>query len=227
MPLNELAAGARLSASAAHRYLVSFSRTGLVQQDPITRLYDLGPGATTIGIAAIGRSKLLSRAEETQLILRAELDETVVLAVWGTYGPVILSVAESSKAVVLTMRVGVTMPLLRTATGWVFTAFMPPSVVNPIIDAEVAAGRGDATMTSPELFEAKLTAIRADHLAFHTGDLLRGVPAAASPLLGPRGELVAVISVFGHSESFDPAPGGKIAARLKDVALRFADSRGD
>ena len=36
MPLKTLAAMAGMSASMAHRYLTSFIRTGLVEQDPVS-----------------------------------------------------------------------------------------------------------------------------------------------------------------------------------------------
>ncbi len=227
MALNELAAGARLSPSAAHRYLVSFARIGLVQQDAKTRLYDLGPTAVTYGLAAIGRSKLLSRAEEVQLDLRARLDESTLLAIWGTHGPVVLNVAESSKAIMVTMRVGATMPMLRTATGWVFAAFLPRSVTKPVIEAEVAAGRIDPDNTTPRAREAEFARIRERRLALHKGNLLPGFPAVASPLFDWRGRLIAVLSVFGHSPDFDPSPDGRIAQALLETTGSFLDTPGD
>jgi DNA-binding IclR family transcriptional regulator len=223
MPLKELAAKARLSSSSAHRYLVSFSRAGLVRQETDTHLYDLGPFAMHFGIAAMGRSKLLARAEEAQRILGAQLDEAVVLAIWGTYGPVILSVWESRKPIVMTMRIGATMPLLRTATGWVFAAFMPRDLVKPVMRAEIAAGRGPVNKLNAKELQKKLAVIRASRIAFHAGDLLPGVPAVASPLLGPRGEIVAVLSVFGHGENFNPAPDGPVAISLKKLCQSFPD----
>jgi DNA-binding IclR family transcriptional regulator len=223
MPLKELSEKARLSPSSAHRYLVSYSRAGLIRQDTNTRLYDLGPFAMQFGIAAMGRSKLLTRAEQAHRKLGAQLNESVVLAVWGTYGPVILSIRESSKPIVMTMRIGATMPLLRTATGWVFAAFIPPDVVAPVMRAEIARGRGPVKHLSTQAFQKKLAGIRASRLAFHAGDLLPGVPAVASPLLGPRGEMVAVLSVFGHSENFDPLPQGTAAMALKRIGQSFPD----
>jgi len=224
MALNELAAGAGLSPSAAHRYLVSYMRIGLVQQDPKTRLYDLGPTSVTYGLAAIGRSGLLSRAEEVQLELRTQLDESTLLAIWGTHGPVVLNVAESSKAIMVTMRVGATMPLLRTATGLVFAALLPRSVTQPVIEAEVAAGRVDADYMTPKARELEFAGIRHSKLALHKGKLLPGFPAVASPLVDWRGRLVAVLSVFGHSPDFDPSPDGRIAQSLLAATAGFLDA---
>ena len=41
--LKDLAAAARMPPAKAHRYLVSLSRAGLVEQNSATGLYDLGP----------------------------------------------------------------------------------------------------------------------------------------------------------------------------------------
>jgi DNA-binding IclR family transcriptional regulator len=55
LSLKDLAASAAMPASKAHRYLVSFGRSGLVTQDAVTGRYDLGPLALTVGLAALGR----------------------------------------------------------------------------------------------------------------------------------------------------------------------------
>ena len=53
MMLKEIAAGADMPASKAHRYLVSLIRAGLVEQDPASSRYDLGPFALNIGLVAL------------------------------------------------------------------------------------------------------------------------------------------------------------------------------
>lgn len=224
MALNEIAERTGLSPSSAHRYLVSLARAGFVRQDAATRLYDLGPFAAHCGIAAVGRSQLLAVAEEAQRELRKTVDESVVLAVWGTYGPVILKVAESSKPISMTMRVGTTMPLMRTATGWVCSAFLPRHVVEPVIRSEMAAGRGPVEPVSEQALGARLSRIQESRLAAHYGDLLPGVSAVATPLLGFQRELIAVLSVFGHSEDFDPSTEGQLAATLKRCVQAFSKS---
>jgi DNA-binding IclR family transcriptional regulator len=220
--LKDLAAKARLSPSAAHRYLVSYRRIGLVRQDARTKAYDLGQFAIELGVSALGRSNFLAAAHEIQRELRDHLDESVMIAVWGSHGPVITSVEESSKPVVITMRVGATLPLFRTATGWIFAAFMPRTVSKPIILAEIAAGRGPIERLGKSGIEKRLAEIRSAHLASHSGHLLPGISAVATPLLDSRGSLVAAMSIFGSSEQFDASSAGAAAKLLKDLASRFA-----
>jgi DNA-binding IclR family transcriptional regulator len=222
MTLKELAAKAKLAPSAAHRYLVSYQRLGLVQQDPETRAYDIGPFAFQLGIAAIGRSKLLTAAQELQRQLRDSLDESVVLAVWGSYGPVIMSVEESSKPIAMTMRVGATLPLFRSAAGWIFAAFMPNSVTKPVMKVEIAQGRTPIDRLNSRAVRQKLNEIRTSHLAYHSGHLLPGISAVAVPLLDSRGGLVAAMAVFGSTEHFDASPLGGAAKALKNMVGKVA-----
>lgn len=218
LSLKELAGRARLSASAAHRYLVSYQRLGLVSQDRKTHAYSIGPFAIELGVSAMGRSKLLSAAQSLQRDVRDRLDESVMLAVWGTFGPVIVSVEESSKPVVMTMRVGATLPLFRTATGWIFAAFMPRTVVRPLMRAEIAANRGPVEKLDQKSLDEKLDEIRVSRLASHSGHLLPGVTAVATPMLDSRGDLFAVMSVFGSSENFDETPRGSAALALLEAS---------
>ena len=62
--LRDLAAAAGMSAAKAHRYLVSFQRLGLVQQDSISTRYELGPAALRVGLAALSRVDAVRMARE-------------------------------------------------------------------------------------------------------------------------------------------------------------------
>src|ERR1700674_4450398 len=53
--LRDLAAAAQMPAAKAHRYLVSFVRMGLVEQQAQTGLYDLGAFALELGLSAVAR----------------------------------------------------------------------------------------------------------------------------------------------------------------------------
>ncbi|MCU0869940.1 MAG: helix-turn-helix domain-containing protein, partial [Burkholderiales bacterium] len=80
LALKDLAADAAMPAAKAHRYLASFQRIGLIEQDPVTGRYDLGVGALELGLAAIGRIDPVRIASPTVPALAAEIDATVALA---------------------------------------------------------------------------------------------------------------------------------------------------
>src|SRR4030095_8987192 len=131
--LRELAAAGGMSPGKVHRYLASFLASGLARQDPDKGRYALAPLATRLGLAALNSYQPLRDSMELQHELRDGLDETMVLSVWGTQGPTIVHIAESSQPIIMTMRVGATLPILQTASGLVFAAFLPRHFTEPLI----------------------------------------------------------------------------------------------
>src|SRR4029077_9871346 len=140
--LRELAAAGRMSPGKVHRYLASFLVTGLARQDPDTRQYALGPLAMRLGLAALNSYQPLRDSIALQRELRDRLDETLVLSVWGTQGPTIIQVEESSQPIIMTMRIGAVLPILATATGLAFAAFLPRHFTEQFIRTELDAKDG-------------------------------------------------------------------------------------
>jgi DNA-binding IclR family transcriptional regulator len=124
--LKDLAAEAGMPPAKAHRYLVSFIRLGLVEQDPVTGWYDLGSFALGLGLAALARIDAVRLAGPMMTDLAARLDTTVAAAVWGNRGPTIVRWEESTQAVIVYLRAGAVMPLLASAIGRCFAAWMRP-----------------------------------------------------------------------------------------------------
>ena len=222
LSLSELAASSRLSPSAAHRYLASYKHLGLVNQNQDTKKYDIGAFGIQLGIAAIGRWNFLTAAQELQCAVRDQINESVLMAVWGTHGPVIVSVQESKTPIILTMRVGTTMPLFRTAVGWIFAANMPKVVLRPVMQREKAEGRGPIDIKNVRGTAEKLRQIRQRRFAAHSGHLLPAVSAIAVPLFDAQDTFVGALSVFGATERLDTSADGKPARALMEAAQKFA-----
>jgi len=224
LPLKDLAARAGLSASAAHHYLVSYRRLGLVRQHKTTLAYEIGPFARELGYKAIDRSAALTAAHEFQRRVRDRLNESVTLAVWGHHGPVIISVEESNKPVAVTMRVGATLPLLGSVSGLTLAAFMPRNIIDPAIRAEYAAGRLPVEGLSRRELNLKLKEIRRSLLVNHSGPLLSGFAAVATPMLTPEGRIVAAMSAFGSSDLLDYSLAGQTAQVLLEAGAAFTEA---
>jgi DNA-binding IclR family transcriptional regulator len=211
MSLKELAAAARMSPSKAHRYLASFIEIGLVSQDPKSRHYALGNLAFELGLAALKSHQPLRSAAALVVGLRDLFDETFLLSVWGTSGPTIVQISESSRPIVMTMRVGATLPLSASATGFVFSAHLPSRAMGPEPDQQ-------ADDASVELFHAK---VRREGYAYNDGRLMPGVGAIAVPLFEPTGALLAVVAAIGPCERIAPDVRPELVAGMKRAADAF------
>ena len=221
--VRELATGGRMSPGKAHRYLASLVTSGLARQDPDTRRYSLGPLATQLGLAALSSYQPLRDAMLLQRELRSRLDETLVLSVWGTQGPTIVHVEESSQPIIMTMRIGAVLPMLATATGMVFAAFLPRHFTEPFIAASLQANeRLNVFARDSASIEQLINQVREQGYAHNEGHLMPGVSALAFPLIDRTANLIAVIAVMGRHERLNPNEGAEMIAHLKGVTRSFS-----
>lgn len=218
MPLKNLAEAAGMHPGKVHRYLVSLTRTGLVEQDAATGHYAIGPLALKIGLVALRNIDVVRYASSELPALRDRINETAVLAVWGNLGPTVVGIAESGQAVTMNLRIGTVLPVMGTAIGQVFAAFLPESTVKEVIrrqrnrvaGVEEAAKLGDAA--------AVLEQIRARGLARIDGTLVPGVAALAVPIFDYGGSVAAVLASLGRDAEFDSAWDGSVAQALTELA---------
>jgi DNA-binding IclR family transcriptional regulator len=213
LALKDLAGGADMAPAKAHRYLVSLIRAGLAEQDRESGRYRLGPLALQLGLAALGAMDVLKFGAEVIADLRAEIDETVLLAIWGNKGPVVARWEESTRPVATNVRAGWVMPLANSATGRLFAAYLPDAATAPILKAEFAR-----TPEAKRGYAERLEEIRSRGLSRVQGDLLRGVASVAAPVFGHGGGIVAVIAALGPQGGFDVAWDGTISTAVKHAA---------
>jgi len=203
--LKELAQDTATQSAKLHRYLTSLVRGGLVVQDPISRRYSLGPLAFQVGLRSIRSQNPLQTAMQMQVLLRDRLDETTVLCVWSPQGPTVIRVEESSKPILMTIRVGALLPVLATATGLVFAAYLPQQITRELIEAELpsqADHTGSPLHTRKDV-ENELEAVRRQGYAVNNEYLMRGVSAVAIPVFSFQEQLIGVISVISRETITD------------------------
>lgn len=215
--LSTLAAHAGMPPPKAHRYLVSFVRTGLVERDPAMGRYRLGPSAVELGAAALGSVDAVALAAEAMPALRDEVDQTVALMVWGTLGPVIVRAEESERVVSVSFRIGRSLPVLASASGMSLAAHLPWATVAPAIAHELERGGAGDETADPRALEAvrrRLATVRRRGMSRIDGTVTAGITALAVPVLDVTGRAVASMSVVGPGGSFDAGWDGPVARAL-------------
>ena len=228
MMLRDLAQEAGMSAAKAHRYLVSYQRLGLVVQDVSTR-YDLGPSALKLGLAALERLDAVQLARSRMDALMAEIGHTVAIAVWGNHGPVIVHWQEPARAVTVNLRLGDVMPLLGSATGRCFAAFMPPAQIKLLLNAEMAqldkihrpGMPGNAAQA-----QAVLEETRQQGIARVMDTLLPGINGLAAPVWDASGRICLALVSLGSSASFDASYDGGSAQLLRRYGQQLSRELG-
>ena len=237
--LRDLAARAGMSAAKAHRYLVSFQRLALVVQDSSSNRYDLGPAALKLGLACLSRLDSVKLARQRMAPLMEQVGQTLALAVWGNQGPTMVHWEASPQAITVNLRLGDVMPLLSSATGLCFAAFMDMrgparpspahSRLNQLLGQALA---GQHKLAHPDVpgTMAEVTALLADvrrrGMARAVNTLLPGVAGFCAPVFGADGHLALGMVALGSLATFDTAWDGAVAVPLKAAAARLSGELG-
>ena len=236
-PLNlrDLAMQANMSAAKAHRYLVSFQRLGLVVQDVATTRYDLGPAALKLGLASLARIDAVKLARARIAPLMAQIGQTLALAVWGNQGPTIVHWEESPRVITVNLRLGDVMPLLSSATGLCFSAFMATrqkaakTRLDVLLKAELVRvqklGRPDLPGTL-QAVNTLLAEARQHGAARVVNTLLPGVGGFCAPVFDADGHMVLGMVALGSMASFDADYDGAVADPLKAAARQLSSDLG-
>lgn len=200
--LTQIAAGAGMAPSKAHRYLVSLGRVGMVAQSHRSGLYDLGSALRRLGIEAMRRVDEVAQASEHLPGLRDRTSQAVSLAVWGDDGPVIVRWDYGAYPLPITVRVGATMPMLDSSVGRVFLAHLPEATTAPILHRQLAVGKRQA------LKERAVNRIVADvrkcGYALTSDGVIPGLTSVAAPVFGAGESLplaVAIAMPAGHADA--------------------------
>ena len=224
--LTRIAELSDMAPAKAHRYLASMTRAGFVERSDSNR-YMLGPKALSVGLAALSRVDVLDAARDELLKLRDVIKATVLLAVWGTNGPTVVRWIESPRPITVNIRVGSNMPLLLSATGRVFSAFLPEEQTGPLLAQERSMlRRNGKSAIDRKAFEDLMADVRERGLGSTAGDMLAGVFALAAPVFDHDDRLCAVITALGPEALFDIQPDGRTARELQKAARRVSERLG-
>jgi DNA-binding IclR family transcriptional regulator len=221
MALGELADAALMPPSKAHRYLVSYCRGGLIEQEGESGHYGLGRFALDLGLAALGRLEGISVALPVVRDLAKRLDQTVALAVWGNQGPTIVRWVGGDSPVSATLRVGSVMPLSRSATGQAFLAHLPENRWQSLLKRELADNtrQGIRPQSVAELSD-RMRDIRTSGVS-HTIEFIAGISGMAAPIFGDQGSMVLALVTLGYSAGFEPRQ-GEIRTALHQAAQQLS-----
>lgn len=213
--LREIAAAAAMPRAKVHRYLKSLARTEFVAQEADTGRYYIGPAAISVGLTGLYRTNPVRLAYSMLPDLCAQLGETVFLAVWGDRGPTIVALEEPIGAVTINLRVGSALPLLDSAMGRIFAAYLPRHTTADAMKAAVKPRTGRAT-------DDLLAEIRRNGLSPIEGLLLPGINALAAPVFNHHGHLAFVIGTVGRKETLDVTLDGDAGRLMREMAERLS-----
>jgi DNA-binding IclR family transcriptional regulator len=220
--LSDLARATGMPTAKAYRYLVSLVRGGLVEQDPDSTRYDLGPLALRAGIVALSRSDALKRAERALESIVERTGETAAALIWGTHGPTVVRLVEARHEQASLVPLGHVCSLTFSAAGLVFSAFGTAEQMAKMADKEMAqsraAGRSGAPKRRAEL-DQLLVSVRKQGFACVSSEDEGRMSAVSAPVFNSTGKrLQLALSVFGRGGRLNTTPNGPVAKLMVETA---------
>jgi DNA-binding IclR family transcriptional regulator len=221
--LKSLAADTGLARAKVHRYLRSLRTAGLVSQQADTSLYQLGPQAIAIGLAALRGISPVAEVCSALPTLRDNINQTVTAAVWSEAGPIVVAMQESDHWLTMNIRIGSRLPVTTTAIGRTFLAYLLEGDVATLVAAERKEAKAHGTeLPSPEEIDDLTAEIRRRRLARVPSAMIPGIDAIAAPVFDFANKLVAVICVVARSEAKITGWNGSAVRALSESAAEIS-----
>lgn len=185
--LSELAAEAGLPQPTAHRLLRALLDTGFALQDPVTKLYSLGPRISALANQMAGgqRLKVISRPVLEQL--QQQTGETVFLAALARDEVVIVDCIVADATLRLGGRPGVRLPIHASSQGKAILASMRPQDAARILARLELPKLTRNTIDRMEELQSELARVREQGYAVNDQEREMGVRSVAAPILDGSG----------------------------------------
>jgi IclR family acetate operon transcriptional repressor len=192
----ELARRTGLPKSTVHRIVQSLLDEGLLEKHGSE--VRLGLPLFEIGQRVPRQRALRDAALPYMSDLREATRQTVHLAVLEGSEVVYVEILASAGGPSLPSRVGGRLPAHATGVGKAILAFSPPEVRRAVLEGDLPR-LSSRSNVAPGLLARELGTIRKEGVAYDHEESAQGVVCAASPVLGPGGEVLGALSVSGWS----------------------------
>ena len=197
--VTEIATSLGMSKSAVHRILLSFRNKNLLELDPVSRKYSLGPTLLGLGARYLGRLDIRKMAEPELVALSRATNETATLSVRSGDERVYIDQITPDREVLMSVQLGMAHPLHAGASSKAFLAFLAPEEIDRYLSGSLEKVTAK-TVTDVRRLRKELGEIRHRGFAQSIGERQSGAGSVAAPVFDARGVPVAVVSVCGPAE---------------------------
>lgn len=191
-----------LSKAVVYRILQSLLSRGLVDFDPISREYGLGPSAIALGARALRYLDLRDVARADLLWLRDLTRETTTLSLLAVDRRTYVDQYESPQEIRMEVELGRPYPLYAGASSRAILAFLPEPEVERVLQGGLEPLTEETIVAADKLREG-LAEVRRNGYATSRGERQAGAGSVAAPVFSADGRVTGSISVCGPLARFD------------------------
>jgi len=218
LQLAQISSLSALNKTTTHRLLQALCSEELLDRNPGTGAYRLGPGMMALGVQALSSNDLRLRARPLLKRLAEETGETATLEVPIDDTMLILDEVTSKHFLGASGNVGTRWPIHATSTGKVLIAFETRGTERL---GSVLRSLTPSTITEFERLEKELGDIRRRGFAEVVDELEEGLSGVAAVVRGGMGEVLGALSICGPSQRMSENRRAQLGMTLCTVATRL------
>lgn len=215
--LSEIVRATGLHKATTHRLVTTLLNCGFIERTANGEKYRLGLRLAELGLNVLHRLDFRREALPYMQQLVDRFQENCTLGVFDLGQVLYVEIVHSKHRLTIEARVGRHLPAHCTAGGKVFLAFLPPEVVEPVLNAPLAAYTENTITTSARLRE-ELKVIRQRGYGLDEEEFEAGIRAVAVPIRDIEGNVVAQMSMPGPTNRLTVERIPEIAQALMEVA---------
>lgn len=219
--VREVARRLNLSTSTVGRLVATLHSTGILSQDPKSRLYRMGSkvlfwsSVYTNGLDV--REKTHPMLEELHRLTR----ETVNLYVLDGKERVCADCIESPQRVRVIVRIGERMPLHAGSAGKAILAFASAELIEQILEHPLERMTAN-TITSRKKLLDELQKIRSCGYAVSRSERFTDAIGLAAPIFDASGQVIAALNIAGPTMRFTEIETEKFAPKVIQLAKQVS-----
>ena len=224
MTLSGIAAELGQSPATIHRILSTLEARAIVENDPATQTWHVGPSAFRLGSAFLRRSGVVERSRPVMHALMESTGETSNLGIERGGHVMFVSQVETHESIRAFFPPGTLSPLHASGIGKALLSLYPDARLAEFLRGRVLERFTPRTLTDAAALGAELLQIRSRGYAVDDEEKAEGMRCVAAPIVNFYGEAVAGISVSGPTHRMPAHRLDDIGAMVRAAAA--AVSRG-
>jgi IclR family KDG regulon transcriptional repressor len=225
LSITEISQKLGMGKGTVHRILSTLKARKFFQQDSKTKMYGLGVRTLEIGMAT-KRERFLRKAMAPFLMdLYETCKETVNAAVWEYNEIRYIYRLESEEMLRISTKAGARFPGYCAATGKILLSYFSNEDIRQIYGRKKALKKyTERSISSIDALIQEIEKVRVNKVAIDDEETLVGVYCVAAPVLSPKGECVAAISISAPKNRVAANTGVTFAKLVSETARKISSS---
>lgn len=181
--------------AVVHKILLTLEQGRLLQRDPISRRYRLGPGIMELAGVFLNAEPLTREGTPLLKELVQRTEHTAALAVLDGLEVLYIAAVEGTAELKTTARAGDRRPAHATASGKVLLADLSPTALDELLRSRELHRLTPHTIIDRARLREHLAHVRATGIALNVGERVAGMVGVAAPVRDHHGTTIAAISL--------------------------------